>query len=301
MRLLVRDRRRAERAGLPAADTVETSLEGDGDRRALDAAVEDAEVVLHLAGAVRAWPPSALVRSNVVATATLLAALPPTARFVLVSSLAAAGPSADGAGTGAPPSACRPCSRYGESKRRGELALLADAGRTGRSWLVLRPGLVYGAGDGATALLFRQATQPLCLVPRRPRPLSTLHVDDLCDALVAAIERADLGGRFLPLGGEATDTHTLMRELASARGRRARLCGIPDALIHAAGMAADLVASVRRRPSYFSRDKAREITAAGWVADPAPAAAALAFAARIGLRRGLSEVVAAGGLGTAAP
>lgn len=285
--LPVRDAARAERSGLPAAAVVETEL--DGGPRLRDAAA-GAGVVVHLAGAVRACSRRELDAANVDATTRLLEVLPAHARFVLVSSLAAAGPSVDGARTSEPAAACAPVSHYGESKRQGELALLAEAARSQREWLVLRPCLVYGPGDAATALLFRQATGPLCAVPWRPRPLSTLHVEDLCDAIELALARTAASGTFLPVAGEVSDTHRLMRSIADACGRRARLVSVPDHVVECAGSVADVVSRMRRRPSYFSRDKAREITAAGWVADTEPARLRLGFTARIGLQRGLGDV-----------
>ncbi len=285
LRLLVRDRQRAQRLGLPAGALIEGSLDASEPLRLAG----DADLAVHLAGAVKATSRAELMRINGEGTARVLAALPPAARVILVSSLAAAGPSVDGSGTALPPDACRPCSDYGESKRRSELALLADAARTGRPWLVLRPCLVYGAGDGATALLVRQATAPLCPVPWIPRPLSTVYVHDVVAAIVAAAERRDVSGAFLPIAGEVTDTHALLRAIAEVCGRSARLVRVPTLVATAAGHVADAIARLRRRPSYFSRDKVREISAVGWVADREPARVALAFEAQVGLRVGLLE------------
>ncbi len=286
LHLLVRDRKRAEGLGLPPETLIEGAL--DANER-LSRGAGQADLVVHLAGAVKATSRAELMRTNAEGTAQVLAASPAGARVVLVSSLAAAGPSVDGSGTALPPDACRPCSDYGESKRRGELALLADAARTGRAWLVLRPCLVYGAGDGATAVLVRQATAPLCPVPWTARPLSTVHVRDVVAAIVAAAERRDVSGVFLPIAGEVTDTHALLRAIAEAHGRSARLVRVPALVTAAAGHLADAIARLRCRPSYFSRDKVREISAVGWVADREPARVALAFEARVGLRAGLRE------------
>ena len=286
--MLVRDRARAERLGLPADVMVEAGLD---DIAGMRAAARDVEVVVHLAGAVRAVSQRDLMHTNADGTAHLIAALPDAARVVLVSSLAAAGPSIDGRGTASVSDACRPCSHYGESKRRGELALLAEAARSRRPWLVLRPCLVYGPDDGATALLLRQARALLCPVPWRPRPLSTVHVRDVVAALLAAIEQRDACGEFLPIAGEVTDTHAFLRALAAAQGRHARLLRVPTPLAVVGGHVADAWAQLTRRPSYFSRDKVREITAKGFVADREPARRSLGFTASVPLLAGLAETV----------
>ena len=61
------------------------------------------------------------------------------------------------------------------------------------------------------------------------------------------------------------------------------------------GTLADTVALLRRRPSFFSLDKVREIAAVGWVADPGPARDALGFQPQIPISQGLAETAQAEG------
>ncbi|HEB52997.1 MAG TPA: hypothetical protein ENI87_07075, partial [bacterium] len=191
----------------------------------------------------------------------------------------------------APPDRCRTVSHYGESKRRGELAVVSS----GLSFTVLRPPVVYGPNDGATRLLFRQASAPFVAVPRTPRPLSVMHADDVAEALWQTVRRRPRGV-FLPLDGpERTDTHTLMTRIAATCGRRPRLVPVPMALAGAAAHAADLLARLRRRPGYFNRDKVREIAAVGWVADGSRAGRELAFRPEVALDDGLRRVAVAEG------
>jgi nucleoside-diphosphate-sugar epimerase len=276
LRCLVRDRDRAVRAGIP-----EASIRlGD---------LGEADVLLHLAAEVKGWRDAAFSAVNVGGTGRLLRAVDdaaPGAHFVLVSSLAAAGPSVDGTGTAALPDACQPVSAYGESKRRAEQLVLAARS----AWTIVRPPVVYGPGDAATRLLFRQANAPLTAVPVRTRPLSVIHVDDVAEALlrVAMLRPA---GAVLPLDGpERTDTHALLRAIATASGRRARLLPVPIAIAALGAAASDGWAALRRRASFFSRDKLREIRARGWVADGGPALDRLGFAATTRLAAGLAAV-----------
>ena len=64
---------------------------------------------------------------------------------------------------------------------------------TGLAHCIVRPPVVYGPGDAATRLLFRQALAPLVAVPARRAPLSVIHSDDVVDALLAAIQRRPAG------------------------------------------------------------------------------------------------------------
>jgi nucleoside-diphosphate-sugar epimerase len=286
--LLVRDRARAVSLGLPPEALCVGEL-----RDAASWVRRDFTQVVHLAGAVRAVHDRDFFVANAAATAALAAALPAACRLIHVSSLAAAGPSGDGAGTDALPADCRPVSRYGASKLAGERAVLAEAERSGRPWLVLRPCLVYGPEDAATALLFRQACARVAPVPFHPRPIATLHVRDAVAAIGLALCRREVGGACLPLAGEITDTHALLREIAAAAGQRARLLRTPTPLATLAGHAADLWSILTRRASFFSADKMREVASVGWVGDPLPAQRSLGFVARVGLREGLAEVARA--------
>lgn len=295
LRCLVRDPERAARAGLPAATLRCGDLGDPRDAGALRAAAEGVALVVHAAGSLKAWDRGGYDAVNVDGTARLLAALAaaaPAAHVVHVSSLAAAGPSADGRGTDTPPGQCRPVSAYGDSKRRGELAVAESQ----LSYTIVRPPVVYGPGDGATRLLFRQALAPVTAVPRRSRPLSVICVDDVVTALLLAAEKRPHGA-VLPLDGpERTDTHAFVRAIAAACGRRARLLPVPLPVAGLAAGACDLFARLRGTPAYFNRDKVRELAAVGWVADGGPARAQLGFVPTVSLADGLAMVARAEGL-----
>jgi nucleoside-diphosphate-sugar epimerase len=296
IRCLVRDPRRAAGLGLPPASLVRGDLGAADGLAALPSALPGVAAVVHLAGALKGYRREHFDSVNVAGTQALVdavAAHAPGAHFVCVSSLAAAGPSVDGRGSAAPPDAAQPVSWYGDSKRRGELAVV----RSPLRWTIVRPPVVYGPGDPATRLLFAQANAPLVVVPRRAAPLSIVHVDDVVEALCAALAVRPAGA-ILPLDGvDRTDTHALLRAIAAACGRRARLLPVPLALAAFAARASDAVAAIRRKAGFFSRDKVREIAACGWVADGAPTVAALGVRPRIALPAGLAALAAADSAG----
>jgi len=253
LRCLVRDRQRALRAGVPEVSIRLGDLGDAGGEANLAAAAEGVDVLLHLAAELKGWRRGATL---------------------------------DGCGSAAMPDSCHPVSAYGESKRQAELLLLAGTS----PWTIVRPPVVYGKGDDATRLLFRQACAPLTVVPWRTRPLSVIQVEDVAEALVRAISVRP-AGVVLPLDGhERTDTHAFLRAIAAASGRRARLVPVPIVVAALGAAASDAIAALRRRASYFSRDKVREIRAVGWVADGEPARQRLGFVARTPLAAGLAEV-----------
>ncbi len=248
--------------------------------------------MVHLAGATKGLSRADYFAANADATERLLAAAQqsaPNARFVYVSSLAAAAPSVDGAPSAAPPDELpEATSDYGASKREGERHVLVTAANDPSfNWIVIRPPIIYGPGDAATALLFRQATGWICPVPTKPRPLSIVAIDDVVDALLRAMVGRNRG--FVPLDGpERTDTHALMRALAHAAGRRARLVPVPGFVSGLAARGADVWSKFRGRPMFFSLDKMAEVHACGWVAQSDPAMVLLEWTARTDLTDGLA-------------
>ncbi|MGE3172933.1 MAG: NAD-dependent epimerase/dehydratase family protein [Planctomycetota bacterium] len=296
LRCLCRDPAAAVALGLPPAAVVAGSL---GDPGALRRAAAGATVVFHLAGAVKAARRREFFATNGAGTEDLVTAVEesaPGAFFVLVSSLAAAGPSTDGAGSDAPPAQCRPVSAYGASKLAGERAVVAGA----RRWAIVRPPVVYGPGDAATRLLCRQALAPVCAVPPRARPLSVVHVRDVARALLCVAEREPHGGVFAIDGPARTDTHALLRAFAAACGRRARLVPVPLGLAAVAASVCDVWAATTGRAGFFNGDKVRELRAPGWVADGA-ALAALGFRPEVDLEAGLRELARGEGLRRGGP
>jgi nucleoside-diphosphate-sugar epimerase len=188
------------------------------------------------------------------------------------------------------PDRCRPVSAYGDSKRRAELAVVQGS----LPWTIVRPPIVYGPADAATRLLFKQACAPMTAVLARPRPLSVIHRDDVVEALLCAVS-ARLGAVLALDGPERTDTHALLRAMATACGRTARLVPVPIPLAGAAALATDLVAALRHRAGFFNRDKMREIRAAGWVADGTVANGLLGFSPAVPLSAGLLATARAEG------
>ena len=145
-------------------------VRGDlADEAALDALVDGADAVIHVAGLIKATSRAeflAVNRDGAAAVARRARERCPCAHFVLVSSLAARHPE---------------LSDYAASKRAGE-----DAARQafGGPITVVRPPAVYGPGDRETLAFFQLARQKL--VPLLGPPdarAAMIHVADLCDLI----------------------------------------------------------------------------------------------------------------------
>lgn len=127
-----------------------------------------------------------------------------------------------------------PHSPYGVSKLEAERALAEIAARTGMEVAVIRPPLVYGpgaAGNMRALLKLVAAGLPLPLGGIRNRR-SLIYVGNLADAVVTVLEHPDAAGQtFLVQDGEPLSTADLVRAIAAALGRPARLVAVPQGLM----------------------------------------------------------------------
>jgi nucleoside-diphosphate-sugar epimerase len=130
-----------------------------------------------------------------------------------------------------------PKNPYAQSKWEAEQALRRISRSTALEVVVLRPPLVYGPGVGANFrrlmdLVYRGVPLPLGGVRNRR---SLLYVDNLADAICTAVSKEDASGQtFLVSDCDDVSTPELVRRIAAALRRPARLVSIPPSLLRAA-------------------------------------------------------------------
>jgi nucleoside-diphosphate-sugar epimerase len=257
----------------------------------MEAAVHGVEWIFHLAGLIRAVRPRDYASVNATGTERLLDAClranPKVARFVLVSSLAAAGPSPNGRPrTEADPEA--PISDYGRSKRAGELAAVAYADRFPIT--VVRPPIVYGPGDRLTLPIFRVANLGLCPTLGADARLSLVHSADLSRGLIAAAEHpAAVGRTYFMSGAETATIGQITGMIAAAMGRRSVPVPVPYPVTWSAACFFEACSLVLRRPVMFDRLKARDMYQSAWCCDSTLAQQELGYSPQVSLADGFRE------------
>jgi len=123
---------------------------------------------------------------------------------------------------------------YAISKWEAEQALKRIREVTGLQTVVVRPPLAYGPGVKGNFLRLMQWVDkgiplPLSMVRNRR---SLIALDNLVDVLVRCIESPQAAGQtFLVADGEDLSTPELIRSIAKALGRRARLFPFPSLLL----------------------------------------------------------------------
>jgi nucleoside-diphosphate-sugar epimerase len=243
VRALVRDPAAPLDPGVEAAPVA-----GLHDRDGLRRAAAGCGAVVHLAARVHvmhdtaADPLAEFRRVNVEGTETLLDAAweEGVRRFVYASSVKAVGERSGAPWTEEVEPA--PVDPYGISKLEAERLVRARAVERGMHAPVLRFPLVYGPGVGANMLqLFRLVDRgvPLPLGAVRNRR-SLAYVGNVAAAVQAVLATpAAAHETFFVADGPALSTPELVRAIAAALGRPARLVPVPPALLRVMGRAGD--------------------------------------------------------------
>lgn len=132
----------------------------------------------------------------------------------------------------------RPGDAYGKSKLAGEQALTKAAADTRLEPVILRPPLVYGPGAKGNFLALMklcQAAPPLPLAAIDNRR-SIIYLGNLVDAIIHCLTADGAAGETYFVGdGEDLSTPELIRHVAAALGRPARLFPAPAGFLRLAG------------------------------------------------------------------
>jgi hypothetical protein len=184
-------------------------------------------------------------------------------RFLLVSSLAAAGPSRRGLPV-REEDVPRPVSRYGLSKLMGERAAIRTLPAS-IPLTIVRPPAVYGPYDRGILAFFAAAARGILLrLGTTPRPVSIVHGKDLAVGIRLALDAGVAAGRTYFIGDpDAHPIDELLSRIAAAVGGRTRAVRVPEPFVRTVGVLAEEVARWRGATPVFSRDKVREFLAEG--------------------------------------
>lgn len=238
-------------------------VHGDlNDTDALARLVSGADAVIHVAGLIKARNLAAFLTVNrdgarAAAQATMRNA--PKARFVGISSLAARAPQ---------------LSAYAASKREGESALREIYADAPDKLVIVRPPAIYGPWDRETLTIFRAASGWIAPVVGAPDgQIAMVHVHDAVRA-ISALATNTLPHREPPIYAlhdtrpQGYTPAEIMTAAAQAVDNRPHLIALPGFALHAAGLAADLVAALGGPRTVFGRGKAREILHKNWAVLP---------------------------------
>jgi nucleoside-diphosphate-sugar epimerase len=261
---------------------------GLDDAAALRDGCGGADVIYHLAGCIAGRNLNEFMAVNRDGTAKVLdaAAAQPPRRFVLVSSIAAAGPTLPGVPideTRTP----RPLTPYGKSKLAGELLLRSVS----FPYTIVRPPVVYGEWDEALLRLFKLANRGIVpLFGDGSQELSVIHGADVADALVAAATSERTAGRvYFATHPAVTTAHRLALAVGRALGKTIRFLPLPVPVARAALWTVGSLAGLIGRASVLSSERAAEFLAPAWTCRADALRADAGWEAHVDLETGLER------------
>jgi nucleoside-diphosphate-sugar epimerase len=260
----------------------------------IPAMISGVDYIIHNAGLVKSTVKDTFFAVNARGTAQLMSGIsnhnPGVKKVVLISSLAAAGPSpADRPLTENDPP--HPVTVYGESKLAGEQEFLKYRDRF--KLVILRPSGVYGPGDKEAFTFFQTAARGI-----RPyfgdtsRKLQLVHVDDLCRSVLCAIRRdVHSGEAYFVAEKIPYSLGELVALVSKASGRGSIPIFVPGPLFRLIAAVAEYSLKLVGSVPMLTREKANELLAS-WEISTEKAKRELGFESEIPFADGAKQTFA---------
>lgn len=279
------------RNGSPEATegrSIEASY-ADADSLRRVVAEEQPDVILHVAGVTKGRSYADFERGNVMPTKNLLAATAESSsltRFVLISSLAAYGPSSRHQPL-VESDERRPVEFYGQSKRAAEE--LVEAAEV--PWTIMRPSGVYGPGDVDYLELFRLAEKRLNLFfGNRDRAFSAIYVDDCIRAIIdGATHESTVSQGYFLTDDVPTTWGEFQDKVVKASNKRALNLNLPEAIVTVAAHAGELASRVDGKARLMNRQKAKMSQQDAWLCSGGKARDDFGFEASVDQSEGVQR------------
>lgn len=251
---------------------------------------ERPDYILHVAGVTKGSSYSDFQAGNVMPTRNLIQAVrkehPGAKRFVLVSSLAAYGPSASTVPQreSNPP---RPIEHYGQSKLEAEHVVQDESGSV--PWTIVRPCAVYGPGDADHFALFQSAVLGVALFyGNRDHRMSWIYVDDCVQGILDAAGHPNTEGKGYFLSNEQILTWgDFQTTVAKEIGKPVRELDLPEQLLWVGAFTGEIASRIDKKPRLLNLQKARLGVQQAWTCSGDAARKDFGFQATIDLAEGV--------------
>ncbi len=249
---------------------------------------------VHNAGLTKTLHPEEFMEVNANHTFRLLEAMrishQEPGRFILMSSLAAAGPGNPVTLQPiSPADEPRPNTLYGRSKLRAEQVVR----NSNLQWNIIRPTGVYGPRDKDYLVMLQTVKKGLATtLGFRPHYITFVYVKDLARAVMLAAESPHAGHIFHVSDG-LTYTDREFRDLCiKIVNPRALKLTVPEAILRITTAIAEPLGRLRGKTPTLNSDKYYTLTAINWKCDISLTQELLNYSPEYDLRKGLEETYA---------
>ncbi|MBT5186402.1 MAG: NAD(P)-dependent oxidoreductase [Kordiimonadaceae bacterium] len=243
--------------------------------------VQDADVVINVAGLVKAPNLDDFQKANSIAVDALMNAIKSANKipyFIQISSLTAREPT---------------ISDYARSKFDGEEKVKNN--NLNLNWTILRPPGIYGPKDTETLKIFNLIKWHLALFPaNRHHRVSWIHVFDLVKAITFLIESNDHFSQIIEIddGHEKGYSHEEFFKISSdIMGISPLKITLPQCLLRFIGHTNDILGHIVDYVPMVSVKKTNELCHSNWVVDKTKTIKGSEWRAEYDLQKGLKETL----------
>lgn len=270
-----------------------TRVKGDlDDLTVLKKAVKDVDVIFHIAGRVKAPTYEQLEHANVDATENLIriAQKEGVSKIVVLSSLAAVGPSQNGPVTEEEP--MNPVSMYGKSKKQME-SVIHEVANGETSITILRPPAVYGPREDQIYSFFKMVNKRICPIigdGKHPK-ISMVYVGDVVNGILKAAQQKTPGVHtYFVSGPEIYSWNEIRGTTTKVLGKKALPIFVKPKLVE------KIAGTVEKAASFFgvypvlNKEKAKELILE-WTCSSEKAERELGYTPHVTLGEGISRTI----------
>jgi nucleoside-diphosphate-sugar epimerase len=265
------------------------------DLESLRKVMKGVQVVYHLAGVLRGSDFSVYRNVNAEGTRKVCqaAAENKVKRLVYVSSLSAAGPSAE-SGPIDETAFPKPVSFYGQTKLMGEDIALSY--QQHYPVTVLRPGAVYGPRETDIFEYFKMVANGLVVIGGGDtQKISFVYVDDLVNAVIlAAHSKKAEGETYFVSDGQSYYWGDITHLIGKTLGKSFATVKLPLGLVKIVTSIGDVITGLTGKsilPPIVSGDKMKEAQVPGWACNNRKLREQLGFKPKVDIKIGIAKTV----------
>lgn len=251
---------------------------------------EGIDYIIHAAGQTKAKSQAEYDATNAAITAQLGIAAKQhlgLKKFVLISSLAAVGPSNQSAEVLTEKTIPHPVTAYGRSKLLAEEKLKDIK----LSAIILRPTAIYGPREKDIFMLVKMVKKGWDpYIGKIAQQLSFVHGRDVAAIAVKSLD-LQVAGTYHISDGNSYGRYELADLTQQHLGLKAKRIHLPLGLVKVAAKASDVWHRMLNKASIFNTEKLAELTAANWVCSIEKAKNELGFEPRFKLEKGLADTL----------
>jgi len=238
-------------------------------------AVKDKEIIFHCAAALTGKNQKEYDRTNLLGTINLLEAIkvinPGIKRVVILSSIAATGPSPDKNTHLTERSNCNPVSAYGRSKLKME-EMIKERYSNILPITIIRPPMVYGPRDDKFLMFFKLARLGINFEYPKNRMMNMVYVTDLVKGMIAASLSARAKGEtYFILDPHEYKWKTFSSNIAKTLNKRSVSLAIPKPIMMSVATGSELLGKFSRKQTFLTREKIQDFHHPYWLFSSAKA------------------------------